>query len=97
MAFANMVPMVLAIIIAFAILYIGIFVNGEIEQNLADTYNADATLRTGTAGHIQNTTDNRLQNISGNQDSAMDIVQVVIIITILAGAIGAIFLFTRIR
>lgn len=87
--------MIMAIVICFAVLFIGVFVNAEISESLTDTYNADPTLRTGKSGMIQNTSENRLENISVNQDSALDIVQVVIIITILAGAIGAIFLFTR--
>ena len=96
-AFANMVPMVLAIVIAFALLFVGIFVNGEISSNLTAQYNDDPTLRTGTEGQLQNTTVTRLNNISGNQDATLDIVQVVIIITVLAGAIAAIFLFRRFR
>jgi len=34
-------------------------------------------------------------NISDNWNTGIDIVQVVVIITILASAIGAIFIFTR--
>jgi len=45
----------------------------------------------------QNETYNRMTNISGNWDSGLDIIQVVVIITVLAIAIGAIFLFTRFR
>ena len=83
-AFANLVPMVLAVTITFALLFIGAYINGTIHTELNDaTSNTDA----------QNTMD----NISTNWDTGIDIVQVVIIITILAGAIGAIFLFTRFR
>jgi len=87
-AFANLVPMALAIVICFAILFVGIFVNGAISDNLVDSLGS---------GHIPQTTENRLNNITEDQDSAIDIVQVVIIITVLAAAIGAIFLFTRFR
>jgi len=45
----------------------------------------------------QNQTYDRMMNVSGNWDSGIDIVQVVIIITVLAVAIGAIFLFTKFR
>ena len=87
--------MVLAIVICFAILFVGIYVNGEINQSLRDTY---PDTPDGTAvGLQQNKTIDRLSNISVNQDSALDIVQIVIIITVLAGAIAAIFLFTRFR
>jgi len=93
-AFTNLVPMVLAVVIVFAILFVGIFVNGEIYQALDDSF---PTAPKGTSGAIQNTSMNRMDNVSVNQDSALDIVQVVIIITVLAGAIAAIFLFTRFR
>ena len=46
---------------------------------------------------IENSTVNTLNNKAKNWDSTLDIVQVVIIITVLAAAIGAIFLFTRFR
>jgi len=76
--------MVLAIGIAFALIFIGDFINGTIHQELEDaTDNANA--------------ESTMNNISVNWDSSLDIVQVVIIITILAMAVGAIFLFTRFR
>lgn len=76
--------MILAVVIAFALLFIGAFVNGTIHEELeASTDNAQA--------------ENTMNNVSDNFDSALDIVQVVIIITVLAGAIAAIFLFTRFR
>jgi len=82
--FANLVPMVLAVIITFAIIFIGGFVNGTINEELRTASgNADAL--------------NTMNNITANWDSSLDIVQVVIIITVLAAAIGAIFLFTRFR
>ena len=83
-AYTNLVPIVLAIVIVFALLFIGGFINGTIHQKLEDsTTNARAEAT--------------MNNISYNWDSAMGIVQVVIIITVLATAIGAIFLFTRFR
>jgi len=45
----------------------------------------------------QNNSFNTLRNNSGKWDSGVDIVQVVIIISILASAIGAIFMFTKFR
>ena len=91
-AFAQLVPMVLTVVIVFALLFVGIFVNGEINQNLEDSFPA-ATNR----NPIENTSLNRMGNVSTNQDSTIDIVQVVIIITVLAAAIGAIYLFTKFR
>jgi len=88
--FANLVPMVLAVVITFALLFIGAYVVGEIDQSLTDSMPS-----AGSRSVLQNTTLSTMQNVSDNWDSSIDIVQVVIIITILAAAIGAIFLFTR--
>lgn len=91
-AFGDLVPLVLAVIITFAVLFVGAFVNGEISQSLEDSYPAAASRSV-----IQNETLSTMDNTSGNWDSSLDIVQVVIIITILASAVAAIFLFTRFR
>jgi hypothetical protein len=90
--FANLIPMVLTIVIVFALLFIGGFINGTIHQELVDTMPAAASRSVE-----QNDTLNTMGNVSVNWDTGIDIVQVVIIITLLAGAIGAIFLFTRFR
>jgi len=90
--YSDLVPLVLAVIITFAVLFVGAFVNGEISQSLEDSYPAAATRSV-----IQNETLDTLGNTSDNWDSSLDIVQVVIIITILAAAVAAIFLFTRFR
>jgi len=91
-AMGNIIPAILAIVIAFAILFIGAFVNGEISQSLEDSYPTAASRSV-----IQNNSLNSDGNISTNWDSSLDIVQVVIIISLLAMAVGAIFLFTRFR
>jgi len=90
--YASLIPMVLAVVITFSLLYIGAFVNGTLSTELTDSYPA-ITSRTS----LQNETVNTMGNLSDNFDAGIDIVQVTIIITILAGAIGAIFLFTRFR
>ena len=90
--YSDLVPLVLAVVITFAVLFVGAFVNGEISQSLEDSYPAAASRST-----IQNETLDTLGNTSDNWDSSLDIVQVVIIITILASAVAAIFLFTRFR
>ena len=82
--YSNLIPLALAIVIVFALLFVGAYVNSTIHDSLNS-----ATSDTQT----QNT----MNNISTNWDSTLSIVQVTIIITILAGAIGAIFLFTRFR
>jgi len=83
-AFSNLVPMVLAVVITFALLFIGGYVNGTIHNEL------DASSTNDNARAAMN-------NTSTNWDSTINIVQVVVIITVLAAAIGAIFLFTRFR
>ena len=88
--FGNLVPMILAVVITFAVLFIGAYINGTISQELEDTM-PTAGERSGT----QNDTLRTIDNVSGNWDTGIDIVQVVIIITILGSAIGAIFMFTR--
>ena len=88
--YTMLVPMILAIIIVFAVLFIGAYINGTISQELEDTMPAAASRTV-----LQNSTLGTMNNVSNNWDSSIDIVQVVIIITILAMAIGAIFLFTR--
>jgi len=90
-AFAQLVPLVLSVVITFAILFVGSFINGEIHQNLEDSL----TYQGGGLDLLENTTSSGMNNTSANYDSALNIVQVVIIITVLASAIGAIFLFTR--
>jgi len=89
---SNLLPIALAIVIGFAILFVGAFVHGEIRQALTDSYPA-----AGSRSVLQNNTLQSQSNISTNSDSAIDIVQIVIIITLLAAAIGAIFMFTRFR
>ena len=82
--FSNLVPMVLAVVICFALLFIGGYVNGTIHEELDSSIDNDGARST-------------MNNTSDNWDSALGIVQVVIIISVLASAIGAIFLFTRFR
>jgi len=65
----------------------------SVEMRTAGTYFGSNDVRTGR----QNASFNTMDNVSGNWDSSIDIVQVVIIITILAMAVGAIFIFTRFR
>lgn len=89
--YTNLVPMVLAVVIIFALIYIGAFVNGTLDEELTNSYPTTVTDRSA----LQNSTVSTMGNLSDNFDSALSIVQVAIIITILAAAIGAIFLFTR--
>jgi len=88
--YTNLLPIAITIVICFALLFIGVFVAGEIRESVLAQYPAAAT-----RSQLQNQTVLRQTNLSVNYDSAVDIVQIVIIITLLAAAIGAIFLFTR--
>jgi len=88
--YGNLVPLVLSVVIVFAILFIGAYINGTINQELEDSFPA-----AGSRSIIQNDSLATMGNVSGNWDSSLDIVQVTIIISVLASAIGAIFLFTR--
>ena len=89
--YTNLVPAVLAVVITFCLLFIGVYINGTIHSELEDSF--------GTTPKQSPETDALagMNNTSRNWDSIMGILQVVIIITILAMAIGAIFLFTRFR
>ena len=84
--FSNLVPMVLALTITFALLFIGAYINGTIHDEL------NGSLDTGPSMDDARAT---MNNTSDNWDATLNILQVVIIITVLAAAIGAIFLFTR--
>jgi len=89
--YANLVPLVLAVVIVFCMLFIGAYVNGTIHSELEDSFGSIGSSTSESRALA------RMNNTSTNFDSTLDIVQVVIIITILAAAIGAIFLFTRFR
>lgn len=84
-AFTHLIPIALAIVIAFALIFVGSYVNGIIHEELADESTVDEK------------TLNTMNNTSDNFNAALDIVNVTIIITLLAAAIGAIFAFTRFR
>jgi hypothetical protein len=90
--FTMLVPLVLGVIIAFAIIFIGAYVNGVIHQELEDSMPV-----AGSRSVLQNNTLSTMSNVSSNWDSGLDIVQITIIITILSSAVAAIFLFTRLR
>ena len=82
--YSNLVPMVMAVVITFALLFAGTFINGTIKDEFQSSSTNDDANST-------------MDNISADWDNSLDIVQITIIITILAGAIGAIFLFTRFK
>lgn len=87
--FNNLVPMVLAVIITFALIFVGIFILGVVNKNLV-------TNLQGTGSVPARMAMNSLNNSSKNFDSVLSVINIAIIITVLAMAIGAIFLFTRV-
>ena len=87
-AYQNIVPIIMAVIIAFCLIIVGVFICGEIHIQLYNNLNATHTELDMKNIHTMN-------NTSVNFDSALSIINIVIIITILAAAIGAIFMFTR--
>jgi len=89
-----LVPMVMAIVIVFALLFVGAFINGQISDTLEDSFGTSVS-QIENRTSAQNDTILTMGNISGNWDTGIDLMQVTIIITILAGAIAAIFLFAR--
>ena len=88
---SNLIPMVTAIIIAFAIISIGIYIMGTMGVQLQKNIGTPGK----TATDVMNFTFNRMNNTSRNWDSVMSVVNIAIIITVLAMAIGAIFLFAK--
>ena len=85
--FQNIVPLVLAVVIAFALIFVGVFVVGIVQKNLV--------AQTTGQGKSLWVTQSAMNNTSKNFDSVLSVVNIAIIITVLAMAIGAIFLFTR--
>jgi len=57
----NLIPAVLAVVITFAVIFIGSFVNGEIDDALEDSYPAAASRNV-----VQNNTLNTMSNKAGN-------------------------------
>ena len=75
----QMLPTVgFVVILLYAIMYIGTYMNGTIGSQLIDSFGT-ATERTA----FENTSVNTLNNLSGDFDDNVDIVSVAAIITIL--------------
>lgn len=92
--YTNLVPMVLGVIIAFAVIGVGIFIIGMLGNQAQKMLPRPATHK--DQPNYLNTTFNRLNNTSRNFDSVLSVVNIAIIIAVLAMAIGSIFLFTRV-
>lgn len=82
----DLVPMVLAVVVTFALIIVGVIVIGFVQKSTSDQLGHD---------RLTNKYINSMNNTSKNFDSVLSVVNIAIIITVLAFAIGAIFLFTR--
>ena len=75
----QMLPTVgMAVIMLYAIMYIGTYINGTVGSQLIDSYPAAAS-RTD----FQNKTVSTLQNLSGDYDDNTEIVSIAAIISVL--------------
>ena len=75
----------LSIVIFFALMNIGTYINGQIGSSLVDSY-PTATSRTA----LQNSTVNSLQNITADYDSVLDIMTVTAIIMVITLPLAAV-------
>ena len=74
-----------AVIMLFAIMNIGTYINGTIGSTLVDSYGAAATRTTN-----ENMTVNTLTNLSGKYDSTVEMVSVAAIITVITLPLAAV-------
>ena len=87
----QMLPTVaFAVIMLFAIVYIGTYMNGTISSQLVDSYGT-ATSRT----RLENASVNTLINLTGKYDSTLEIVVVAAIITVLTIPLMAVVAIKR--
>ena len=78
-AMIQMLPTIaFAVIMLFAIAYIGTYINGTIASELVDSYGAAAS-RTS----LENKSVNTLENLTTSYDSTLDIVVIAAVITVL--------------
>ena len=90
-AMIEMLPTVaFAVIMLFAIAYIGTYLNGTIASELVDSYPAAASRTT-----LQNATVETLGNLSTQYDSTLNIVVIAAIITVLTIPLMAIVAIKR--
>jgi len=80
-----------AVIMLFAIMYIGTYINGTIGSELVDTLPAAATDRSA----LENRTVNTLENLSLDYESTIDIVVVATIIVVLTIPLMAVVAIKR--
>ena len=88
--FNMLVAAGLAVIMLFAILNIGTYINGTIASSLVESY-GEATSRTA----LQNETVNTLENITAGYDNTVEIVVVAAIITAITIPLAAVVAIKR--
>jgi hypothetical protein len=75
----QMLPTVaFAVVMLFAIMYIGTYINGTIASELVDSYGDPADYT-----NLQTKSVNTLENLTSSYDSTMDIVVIAAIVTVL--------------
>jgi hypothetical protein len=88
--FELLVAAAMAVIIFFALMNIGTFINGTISESLEDTYPAAASRST-----LQNNSLAQLGNISSGFDDNLDIMIVAAIITVITIPLAAVISIKR--
>ena len=83
--FELLIAGAMAVIMLFALMNVGTYINGTISSSLINSYPAAAS-RTTT----QNATINTLNNLTGDFDSSVDIVSVAAIITVITIPLAAV-------
>jgi hypothetical protein len=79
----QMLPTVgMAVIILYAVMYIGTYMNGTIGSQLIETFPPNNNV-SGWRTTFQNASVNTLNNLSGGYDSNVEIISVAAIITVL--------------
>lgn len=91
LVFELLIAAAMAVVIFFALMNIGTYINGTISGNLEDTLPAVATDRTA----LQNDTYDNLQAISIGFDDNIDIMVIAAIITVITIPLAAVIAIKR--
>lgn len=91
LVFELLIAAAMAVVIFFALMNIGTYINGTISGNLEDTLPAAAADRTA----LQNDTYDNLQTISTGFDDNIDIMVIAAIITVITIPLAAVISIKR--
>ena len=86
----GLVPMIMAVVIAFVLIYVGLYITGTIHDEAIADFGVPLTRSTGANRSLT-----AMNNTSDNFVSGLNIINIAIIITIFASIIGAIMLFVK--